>query len=313
MNWFGQAPAVLAAATVDPHPASIIPFALLLLAIASMPLLNANWWHRHYPKVAVGLGAITVAYYLFILKESGPMLHVAREYVSFIALIGSLFVVSGGIHIGVKGEAKPWVNCVFLFVGALLANLIGTTGASMLLIRPWIRMNKYRITAFHVVFFIFLVSNIGGCLTPIGDPPLFLGYLKGVPFWWTARHCWGPWLMVVGVLLVTFYIFDQGNFLRAPLSVRKKETEQESWKFTGLPNLVWLAVILGAVFVDRPAGVREILMAGAALASYVLTPKTIHEANDFNFHPVREVAWLFAGIFATMAPALDYLAFMPAN
>src|SRR5205085_8373784 len=117
----------------------------------------------------------------------GRMLHVAHEYVSFIALIASLFIVSGGIHIRVRGEATPLVNCVFLILGSILANVVGTTGASILLIRPWIRMNKYRITAFHIVFFIFLISNIGGCLTPIGYPPSFLGYPQGVPFWWVLQ------------------------------------------------------------------------------------------------------------------------------
>lgn len=295
------------AAAVDPHPAMIAPFALMLLSIAVMPFLNASWWHHHYPKVAVGLGAITVVYYLFVLKNGGRMLHVAHEYVSFIALIGSLFVVSSGIHIRVKGEAKPWVNCLFLFIGAVLANLIGTTGASMLLIRPWIRMNKYRITAFHIVFFIFIVSNVGGCLTPIGDPPLFLGYLKGVPFWWTLQKCWPAWALAVAALLAVFYAFDRRNFLRAPREIRDFETARETWKIDGLRNLAFLGIILAAVFIEHPVGVREALMIGATVGSYFLTPKPIHEANDFNFHPIREVAWLFLGIFATMVPALDHL------
>ena len=150
------------AAGVSPHPAMILPFALLLLAVAVMPFINQPWWERHYAKVALALGAVTTVYYVFVLGNGGRMLQVAHEYVSFIALIGSLFVVSGGIHIDVKGEAKPWANCLLLFLGAVLANVIGTTGASMLLIRPWIRMNKYRITGFHIVFFIFIVSNVGG-------------------------------------------------------------------------------------------------------------------------------------------------------
>ncbi len=307
MHWNCDFSVFFAAATVDPHPAMIAPFALLLLAIAVMPFLNANWWHHHYPKVAVGLGAITVVYYLFALKNGVRMLHVAHEYVSFIALIGSLFVVSSGIHIRVKGEAKPWVNCLFLFIGAVLANLIGTTGASMLLIRPWIRMNKYRITAFHIVFFIFIVSNVGGCLTPIGDPPLFLGYLKGVPFWWTLQKCWPAWALAVTALIAVFYAFDRRNFLRAPREIRDFETARETWKIDGLRNLAFLAVILGAVFIEHPLGLREALMISAMVGSYFLTPKPIHEANDFNFDPIREVAWLFLGIFATMVPALDYL------
>src|SRR6266516_3104352 len=147
--------------TTNPNPWMMVPFGVLLTAIAIAPLFFADWWHKHYPKVAYSLGAIILAYYLIVLQGYERVWHTAAEYVSFIALIGSLFVVSGGIHINVKGEATPFVNVVFLFLGALLSNLLGTTGASMLLIRPWIRMNKYRITKFHIAFFIFMVSNVG--------------------------------------------------------------------------------------------------------------------------------------------------------
>ena len=190
---------------IVPNPWMILPFGILLATIALAPLLAANWWARHYPKVAWALGAITLVYYLFGLQAYDRVLHAAAEYVSFIALIGSLFVVSGGIHIGVKGEATPLVNVLFLLTGSILANLLGTTGASMLLIRPWIRMNKYRVTGHHIAFFIFIVSNVGGCLTPIGDPPLFMGYLKGVPFWWVAQHCWPMWAVGIGALLAIFF------------------------------------------------------------------------------------------------------------
>ena len=144
---------------ISPNPWMILPFVALLATIALAPLLCGNLWSRHYPKVSCALGAVTLCYYLFGLQAHWQVLHVAHEYVSFIALIGSLFVVSGGIHITVKGEATPMVNVVFLLAGAVIANVLGTTGASMLLIRPWLRMNRYRITAHHVVFFIFLVSN----------------------------------------------------------------------------------------------------------------------------------------------------------
>ncbi|HEY5792863.1 MAG TPA: sodium:proton antiporter [Chthoniobacterales bacterium] len=289
----------------DPSPWMILPFGILLLSIALMPFIHAHWWERHYPKVAVALGAITTGYYLFGLKNAERMLHVAHEYVSFIALIGSLFVVAGGIHITVKGEARPWINALFLFIGAVLANFIGTTGASMLLIRPWIRMNKYRITTFHIVFFIFIVSNVGGCLTPIGDPPLFLGYLKGVPFLWVLEHCWIAWLICTALLIGMFFIFDTLNFRRPPKELTEKFTASETWRFQGLNNAFLLAVIIGAVFLPSPW--REILMLGAAAASYFGTSREIHQANRFNFAPIQEVAWLFAGIFATMVPALDYL------
>jgi len=129
------------------------------------------------------------------------------------------------------------VNVVFLLIGALVSNILGTTGASMLLIRPWLRMNKYRLTAHHVVFFIFIVSNVGGSLTPVGDPPLFLGYLKGVPFWWVARNCWPIWVIAIAILLAMFFVVDSINFRRAPAEVREFETRNEEWRFQGLKNL----------------------------------------------------------------------------
>ena len=285
----------------------ILPFVLLLGAIASAPLVAPKWWLRHYAKVALGLGAVTLGYYLFVLRAMTGLANTGHEYVSFIELVGSLYVVSGGIHIGVKGQATPFANVVFLFIGAVIANLLGTTGAAMLLIRPWIRMNQYRVTAHHVVFFIFIVANVGGCLTPIGDPPLFLGYLQGVPFWWVAEHCWPMWAVGIGLLLAMFYAVDKLNFLRAPRAVRDRETAEETWRFEGLPNLFFLAVILSAVFVSRPVFLRELLMVAAAVGSYFTTQKTVHAANHFNFHPIVEVAILFAGIFATMMPALDWL------
>jgi Na+/H+ antiporter NhaD/arsenite permease-like protein len=194
-----------------------------------------------------------------------------------------------------------------LATGAVLANVLGTTGASMLLIRPWIRMNKYRFTHFHAVFFIFVVSNVGGCLTPIGDPPLFLGYLKGVPFFWVTEHCWSAWLLAVICLLAVFAVFDQRNFLRAPREVREAETAVEKFRVQGLANFGWLALILVAVFVKNPPGLREALMVAASVGSLLTTAKPVREANHFSFGPIKEVAWLFLGIFASMVPALDYL------
>ncbi len=303
--------ALIAAAAYasDPNPWMILPFAAMLLSIAVMPFVHAHWWEHHYPKVALTLGAITTAYYLFGLKNAPRMLEVAHEYISFIALIGSLFVVAGGIHITVKGEARPWINALFLLLGALIANLIGTTGASMLLIRPWIRMNKYRITAYHIVFFIFIVSNVGGCLTPIGDPPLFLGFLKGVPFFWVFEHCWIAWALTLGLLIGVFTAFDAWNFRRAPRDVRDRETAQEEWHFAGLHNILFLGVIIAAVFLHKvlPFPIPDLLMLAAAAVSYFTTPRAVHTSNQFSFAPIKEVGWLFVGIFATMVPALDYL------
>jgi Na+/H+ antiporter NhaD/arsenite permease-like protein len=296
---------LLASATHAPNPWMILPFALMLLSIALMPFIHAHWWEKHYAKISVGLGLFTAGYYVFFLHDGPHMLEVAHEYVSFIALIGSLFIVAGGIHIRVRGESTPFRNTLFLACGAVLANFIGTTGASMLMIRPWIRMNKYRITAFHVVFFIFIVSNAGGALTPIGDPPLFLGYLRGVPFFWSVAELWPAWVFLLGGLLAVFYVFDRINFARAPEVVRELETGYEKFAVDGKRNFAFIGIILAAVFFPSPW--RELLMAGAAAASWHFTPRPVHESNHFNFHPIKEVAWLFFGIFGTMVPALDYL------
>ena len=288
-----------------PGPWLIIPFALQLLGIALLPFLAHHWWERNYPKVSVVLSAVVAGYYLIALHEAHRVGDALHEYGSFLILMAALFIVAGGIHLGVKGGATPLRNLLFLLGGAVLSNLIGTTGASMLLIRPWIRMNRYRFTGFHAVFFIFLISNVGGCLTPVGDPPLFLGFLKGVPFFWTLAHLWKPWLLVLGLLAGIFFLMDRENFLRAPKAVRVEEAGEERFSVEGIGNLAALAVILGAIFLPSPW--REVIMAGAALCSWYLTPRLIHERNDFSFAPIREVAWLFLGIFLTMIPALDLL------
>lgn len=312
--------AILAASTSTGHalPPSwtVLPFVVLLLCIALMPLFAAHFWEHHYQKVALGLGLVTACYYLFIQHDAHAVLHSITEYLSFMALVGSLFVISGGINIGVKGESTPLVNVVFLLVGAVIANVIGTTGASMLLIRPWIRMNRFRITAYHIVFFIFIVSNCGGSLTPVGDPPLFLGFLRGVPFWWVMEHAWPAWFLCVGLLLAVFYAMDLRNFKKVPKAVSEKVTAEETWTFRGRHNVLLLGLVLLVVFLPqqwRLGTAAFHLTAGSALmlvtatVSYFTTPKPIHAANDFNFHPVKEVGWLFIGIFLTMIPALQLL------
>jgi Na+/H+ antiporter NhaD/arsenite permease-like protein len=290
------------------------PFGLLLLLIAVMPLSPErikHFWEKHYLHIALVLGLSVVGYYLFKLHDSTTVIHTVKEYFSFICLIGSLFVVSGGIHIKVKGEATPMVNVVFLAIGAVLANFIGTTGASMVMIRPYLRMNKIRISAYHVVFFIFVVSNCGGALTPIGDPPLFLGYLRGVPFFWLIDQVLLQWLVTVGAVLVAFYLFDRWGYAKVPRQVKQKIEADDTWRFEGGINVLLLLAIIGAVFVPEqcePYFVREIIMIAAAIASYKFTAKIVHEENQFNFGPIKEVASLFIGIFLTMMPALGYIA-----
>ncbi len=291
------------------NPYMTIPFILLLGAIAVAPFINKHWWEKYYPHVSVALGAVVVAYYVFVLNNGPRVLLTLHEYLSFIILIGSLFVVSGGIHFQLKGKSTPHSNVALLAFGAVISNIVGTTGASMLLIRPYIRVNKFRMKPFHVIFFIFIVSNVGGALTPIGDPPLFLGYLKGIPFFWVVANTWTMWTVALVLLLGVFYAVDLLSF-RSESKKKQHEAEEigERASFDGLSNIGFLMAILVAVFVEHPLGAREGIMLAAAAGSYFTTNKRIHERNEFNFTPINEVAILFFGIFATMMPALDWLA-----
>ncbi|SDU11447.1 transporter, UIT6 family [Verrucomicrobium sp. GAS474] len=284
---------------------TLIPFALLLGAIALGPLLHREGWERHYPKVAVLLGAATASYFLLWLHRPGPLLHAVGEYAGFMALIASLFVIAGGIHVTVpEGGGTPGRNTAFLALGAVLANFFGTTGAAVLLIRPWLRMNEGSVTPRHVVFFIFLVGNVGGCLTPMGDPPLFLGFLKGVPFFWPLLHLWKGWLMATGLLLAVFYVLERRARGRRtePLPTRQR---RGSIAIHGKINVLFLGFAVGALFLPSPW--REAVLVAMAAASFFATPAHVHRANAFSLAPLREVAWLFAGIFITMAPALEIL------
>ncbi len=308
----------LAGEHVLPSPYMVIPFIVLLLMIATGPLFYKHFWERHYPKLAILLGLVTVFYYLAFLNEYHTLLHTFAEYISFIALLSSLFVASGGIFIKVDKKATPYMNVLFLLFGAVIANVIGTTGASMLLIRPYIKMNQNRIKAYHVIFFIFIVSNIGGALTPIGDPPLFIGFLRGVPFFWVLDNIWFIWIPMILLILAVFFTFDwfnsRGN------SNPKEVSYSGKIEFKGLRNLGYLAVIIASVFIDPgifswvpslspfPFGIREMIMFGVVFFSYKQADPEILKANEFDFEPIKEVAYLFIGIFLTMVPALQLIA-----
>ncbi|MDF9831950.1 Na+/H+ antiporter NhaD/arsenite permease-like protein [Ereboglobus sp. PH5-5] len=301
----------------------IAPFALLLLLIAVMPLTPHGikaFWEKYYPVISIGLGLLVAAYYVAFMPNGGTsVVHTAHEYFSFICLIGSLFVVAGGIHINVNGESSPFENVIFLAFAALLSNFIGTTGASMVLIRPWMRMNHRRLNPYHIVFFIFIVSNVGGALTPIGDPPLFLGFLRGVPFFWLVGQVVVEWLCTLGLLMLVFYIVDRRYFKKIPAEMQAELKQRDEWRFSGMFNVAFLLMIISGVFLptwlrnlgimENPENylVGEIVMIAAAVLSYVITPKKIHAENVFNFGPIKEVGFLFAGIFMTMMPALMYL------
>ena len=306
---------------MDHHasPWTVVPFALLLLMIATGPLFYEHFWHKSYPAIACTLALLVVGYYLFVLHNHHAPVHALAEYVQFIALLSGLYIASGGIMIGVDKEAKPLTNSSILLLGAIVANIIGTTGASMLLIRPFIRLNRNRIKAYHIIFFIFMVSNIGGALTPIGDPPLFLGFLKGVPFFWTLINSVIPWLLACLILTTIFYFIDRGN--KADYSFGE-DTTVPTGKISiiGTKNFAWLAVIVGSVFLDpnvlewvpaihydgqKFSFVREIIMLSAGYASFKLANKEALAGNEFNFEPIKEVAFIFIGIFGTMMPALE--------
>jgi Na+/H+ antiporter NhaD/arsenite permease-like protein len=194
-----------------PSPYMVIPFLLLLLLIAIAPLFFQHFWEHNYHRIAIFLGLIVTTYYATVLNDFVSLKHTLVEYLSFIALLSSLFVASGGILIKVDKKATPIVNTLFLLFGAVISNVIGTTGASMLLIRPFMRMNKDRIKSYHIIFFIFVVSNAGGALTPIGDPPLFLGFLKGVPFFWVVEQVWLIWIIAIALILAIFFMLDMNN------------------------------------------------------------------------------------------------------
>jgi Na+/H+ antiporter NhaD/arsenite permease-like protein len=302
--------ALFFSAVYRPNLWIILPFGLLLLCMAVLPLRRPEWWERHYAKVSLFFAAVTLGYYLFVLPQAARQTvgRTAWDYAGFIILIGSLYVVAGGIHISVKAEPTPALNTAFLALGGLIANLLGTTGASMLLIRPWLRLNHYRVAAHHLVFFIFIVSNVGGGLTPIGDPPLLVGFVKGVPFWWVGQHCWPMWLCAMIFLLAVFYFLDRRNYAPSPQEVRAQLAETEHrLRFEGLGNTVFLAVIIASVFLPGPPIVGLSVMLCAASASYLTTGRGIHQANHFSFRPIIEVAVLFFGIFMTMMPLLDRL------
>lgn len=297
----------------------VIPFVALLLMIATGPLFYEHFWHHNYPKIAVGLAILVVSYYLFILHNVHGPVHAMAEYVQFIALLASLYIASGGILIEVDKKATPMANVTLLLIGALISNLIGTTGASMLLIRPFIRLNKGNIQPYHIIFFIFMVSNIGGSLTPIGDPPLFLGFLKGVPFFWTLEYNWPAWILALLILSTIFYFIDK-KFGKAIEEDLINTTYTNKFELIGSRNFLWLLVVIGSVFLDpnvidwvpaihydgqKFSFIREIIMLSVAYLSFKFADQKAIKGNEFNFEPIREVAFIFIGIFGTMMPALE--------
>jgi Na+/H+ antiporter NhaD/arsenite permease-like protein len=286
---------------------AVLPFVLMLLAIAVCPLWTPHWWERNLNKLLVSGALGLPILILYLGRQPLALVKMGEEYVSFILLLAGLYVISGGILLRGDLEATPLVNTTFLALGSILASFIGTTGASMLLIRPLLQTNRERTRVRHtVIFFIFLVSNIGGMLTPLGDPPLFLGYLQGVPFAWTFR-LWLPWLVMVLVLLLVYFVWDSIQHAREPLAALRRDRAQiEPLRIRGMTNALWIAgVVLAVAFLREPW--REVAIVALAALSLWRTPRQIRRANGFTASPMVEVAVLFFGIFLTMIPALELL------
>lgn len=308
-----------------------IPFAGLLLSIALMPLLAPTFWHHHFGKVTLGWSLAfllpLIGIYGFGMAAANLVHALVAEYLPFVILLTALYVVAGGIYIRGSLVATPLLNTAILAIGAVLASFMGTTGASMLLIRPLLRANAHRKRVVHiVVFFIFIVSNAGGSLTPLGDPPLFLGFLKGVDFSWTLLHIWPQALFLVSVLLVLFFIFDHWLIrgeAPAPVAVAA-EGQQEALGFDGKFNFLLLAVVVALVLLSGmwksevafhimgaelalPSVVRDVGLLVVTCLSLHWTPKAVHVNNQFGWAPMQEVAKLFAGIFLTIIPVIAML------
>jgi Na+/H+ antiporter NhaD/arsenite permease-like protein len=308
-----------------------IPFAGILLSIAIMPLLAPAFWHHHYGKVSLFWGlALAIPFFLTFglnisLFEASHVLFL--EFIPFIILILSLYTCAGGVHIQYNKQASPLTNTLFLLIGTLLASVIGTTGTAMILIRPLISINQHRKNTVHIIiFFIFLVANIGGSLSPIGDPPLFLGFLKGVPFFWPTLNLFPPMLIASAYLLSLFFLVDSFYYKKEKIipQTNQNQTSQPSFSLQGIPNIFILlaavaAVIASGIFasfftlsffgitIESKNIMRDLFLVLAAILSLAITPKAIRQKNLFSWEPLLEVAKLFACIFITIVPVIAIL------
>jgi Na+/H+ antiporter NhaD/arsenite permease-like protein len=302
---------------------SCIPFAGMLLSIALCPLLMPDFWHHHFGKISAFWAATLGLPFLIVFKGNAlyEILHIIlADYVPFIILLWSLYTVSGGILLRGKLRGTPVVNLIMLIIGTVLASWMGTTGAAMLLIRPFLRANNYRKNrTFMVVFFIFLVANVGGSLTPLGDPPLFLGFLHGVSFFWTFNIL--PHMLLVAILLlVIYFILDTYHYRKESVTPPDEDDEKQPLKLEGLHNFIFLAGVIGSVLMSGMVDwgevntlgvhravqdwVRDVLLILMGILSLVTTRVSLREDNDFTWFPIVEVAYLFIGIFITMIPCL---------
>jgi len=265
-------------------------------------MLIPERWEKRGVQIAVTLiCTLPVVSYELLHARTGQVIAGLGGYLAFVITLGALFTASGGIHLEGDIEATPRTNTLFLLVGAVLASLVGTTGASMLLIRPLLQTNRQREHRAHLVpFFILIVANVGGLLTPLGDPPLLIGYVEGVPFFWTLR-LFPIWFLYVASLLATFYVIDTRAYRReSSIAISADRAEVVQLALVGRRNLIFLLAIVPAALL--PPGFREVSLLAITLASYFSTPRAVHESNAFNFGPITDVAILFAGLFLCLGP-----------
>lgn len=287
---------------------TMLPFGVLVLSMAALPMLAPRAWeHRWFQALVVALCAGPVVTYLVAHGHGGEAVTSAREYVTFITTLGALFVAAGGVYATGDLEASPRTNVAFLVGGSVLASIIGTTGASVLVLRPLLRTNSQREQTAHLVpFFILAVSNAGGLLTPLGDPPLLVGFISGVPFFWTLKLL-PVWLLYVGSFALGLYVIDRRAYARETAAVRELDrSERVPLTVRGWHNLLWLLAIVAAAFL--PPIAREAAMVAIGLASYFGTSREVHSENQFSIAPMMEVALLFAGLFACLMPIESGLA-----
>lgn len=293
-----------------------IPFVILLISVAVGPAVLKERWNRVFVPLIAILFLFEIFMYSFVFQEFCTIIQALYEYVQFIILIATLYFVTAGIEIRVNIRGNAFINTMILFIGGICANIFGTTGSAMLFINPFLKINKGRLAQYHIAFFIFIVCNIGGSLLPIGDPPLYIGFIKGIPFSWTLIHNFIPWIITTSILLTIFFFLDTKNKEESQMII---ETKERKVLIKGYFNLILLFIVIGSLFINKnfipslPSFnllgheiclVRELILTSVLVVAYIFNNKETLKANNFSHEPIQELAILFLGIFITMAPVI---------
>ena len=293
-----------------------IPFVILLTAVAVGPAVLKERWNKVFVPLIAIMFSFELVMYGFVFKDFSTMVQAMYEYIQFISLIATLYFVTAGIEIKVNIRGNAFINTFILFIGGVCANIFGTTGSAMLFINPFLKINKGRLAQYHIAFFIFIVCNIGGSLLPIGDPPLYIGFIKGIPFSWTLIHNFTPWFITTSILLTIFFILDSKNKVESQIMV---ETQEKKVVIKGYLNLILLFLVICSLFINKnfvpslPSFslfgheiclIRELILTLILLCACKINNKETLKANNFSYEPIQELAILFLGIFITMAPVI---------